>query len=235
MKIDNFKHLKWDTDFFNFKVSEIRTNNISEMELKIILNLLKKEGYVLIYLFLNKKFDKKLSAYKMKLVDRKIIYTKKILKNDLEISHIIKYELNYPSQDLINLAIESGIHSRFNIDENIEKEKYQELYKQWIINSVNKKIAKEVLIYLEEGKTAGMVTLGEKNKKGNIGIIAVDEKYRGKKIASKLIHSAEQYFEKQGYSEMQVVTQSENKPACKLYERNGFKIDKTEYVYHIWL
>ena len=56
-----------------------------------------------------------------------------------------------------------------------------------------------------------------------------------KKIATDLINAAELYFKKKGYSKMQVVTQSINKPACKLYEKNNFKIDKIEYIYHIWL
>jgi len=231
----NFEHLEWDTFFFGFKVGKIRADSISSTDLKISLNSLKEKRYTLVYLFLNKEIEYKLSSYTLKLVDKKITYVKKISPKQLDIKDIKKYELDYPNKNLIDLAIESGIYSRFNTDKNIKKEKFQELYKQWITNSVNKKIAKEVLTYNEGEDIAGMITLGEKNNKGDIGIIAVNKNNRGKKIASKLINSAELYFEKQAYSEIQVVTQGDNKPACKLYEKNGFEIAKIQYVYHAWL
>ena len=235
MTIENFRHLDWDTKFFNFKVGEIKNIDISETELEIGLNSLKDRGYVLIYLFLSNEIQHKLSSYSLKLVDKKITYSKIISKQQFAVENIQKYNLQYPNQDLLNLAIESGVYSRFNVDENIKNEKYHELYKQWIINSVNKKIAKEVLIYNQGSDIAGMITLGEKNNKGDIGIIAVNKDYRGNRIASKLIGSAEKYFANLGYSELQVVTQGNNIPACKLYEKLGFNIEKTEYVYHIWL
>lgn len=109
------------------------------------------------------------------------------------------------------------------------------MYKQWIINSVNHKIAKEVFVYKINNKIAGMITLSEKNKRGDIGIIAVNKNYRKQKIASKLIDAAETYFFACNYSEIQVVTQRNNMPACTLYEKVGFTIDKIEYVYHVWL
>ena len=235
MKPISFTHLEWDTNFFNYKVAEIKNQDILKPELEISLNYLKKQDYVLIYLFLDKEIENKLGSYILELVDTKITYVKSIKKTHFAIENINKYESDYPNIDLINLAIESGGYSRFNTDKNIKKCKFKELYKQWMINSVNKKIASDVLTYKEGNSIMGMVTLGEKNKRGDIGIIAVNKNYRGKKIATKLINAAEIYFEKKCFSEMQVVTQSINKPACKLYEKNDFKIDKIEYVYHIWL
>ena len=235
MKTDKFKYLEWDTNFFDFKVGEIINQKNSDLELLDLLNYLKNENYTLIYLFSKNKINCNKTPYKIQNVGKKITFAKKIKKINLIDKNIMKYDLDYPNIELINLAIESGIYSRFNIDKNIEKGKFRELYKQWIVNSVNKKIATEVITYNDGNNIAGMVTLGEKNSKGDIGIIAVNENYRGKKIASKLITAAEHYFEKQGYLEMQVVTQGNNEPACRLYEKNGFEIDRMEFVYHIWL
>ena len=34
---------------------------------------------------------------------------------------------------------------------------------------------------------------------------------------------------------LRVTTQKANLPACQLYEKAGFVLSHTEYVYHLWL
>ena len=103
-----------------------------------------------------------------------------------------------------------------------------------MINSINRKIAKEVLAFTENNALAGFVTLGEKNNKADIGIIAVDHSFRGKGIGKTLMTSAEKWFSNLGYSSMQVVTQGDNYPACRLYESCGYLVEAVEFFYHIW-
>jgi dTDP-4-amino-4,6-dideoxy-D-galactose acyltransferase len=78
-----------------------------------------------------------------------------------------------------------------------------------------------------------IVTVGEKKHRGDIGIIAVDTEFRGKGIGTALMQSAESWLAKLNYKSMQVVTQGDNKPACKLYENCGYTIESVEYFYHI--
>ncbi len=91
-----------------------------------------------------------------------------------------------------------------------------------------------MLVFSADKEIDGFVTLGQKNNRGDIGIIAVDGKQRGKGIGKSLMLSAEQWFANHGYTDMQVITQGGNEAACRLYESCGFTIEKTEYVYHIW-
>ena len=76
--------------------------------------------------------------------------------------------------------------------------------------------------------------IGEKNKRADIGLVGVDASVRGKGIASKLLKCAEQFARKHTYNEMQVVTQIQNEPACKLYEKYGFKKDSVVNIFHVW-
>ncbi len=46
--------------------------------------------------------------------------------------------------------------------------------------------------------------------------------------------SAEKWFSNSGYKSIQVVTQGDNIPACKLYESCGYTIESVELFYHIW-
>ena len=63
---------------------------------------------------------------------------------------------------------------------------------------------------------------------------AVDSIFRGKGIGRILFENAEKWAFENGYNEIQIVTQGDNKPACSLYESLGYKVDSMEYFYHIW-
>ena len=169
------------------------------------------------------------------LVDKKTTFKKFIDQNTPFCDSVSKYQDVYPEQKLLDLSIESGVFSRFKVDGKIGMIKFKELYKTWMINSVNKKIAKEVLVYKTKGIIRGFVTLGEKNLRADIGTIAVEGNSRGKGIGKSLMLSAENWFlNNTAYKEIQVVTQGDNTPACMLYEKCGYTIDNVEYFYHVW-
>jgi len=232
-----FDILNWDSIFFGLKIGKINTKISNQAELSKILNECKNQEVVLIYYssgFPLNTFQFTSEVYEICPVDKKITYLK---NTDVHIPYnqtVSTYQENFPNDKLINLAIQSGIYSRFNIDKKIDRIKFEELYKEWMINSVNKKLAKEVLIYKNKGVIEGFVTLGEKLGVADIGIIAVDEYSRGKGIGKILMTAAENWFANNHYNQIQVVTQGDNLPACKLYEATGYKIKSVEYFYHLW-
>jgi len=232
-----FLKLDWDSNFFNFNVGRItglikEKQDIQNVEFLIEENKNKLSYYstskeLPTFVFESKKLD-------IVLVDKKTTYSKSI-NSDLEINKSIStIDNKTPEEKLIDLAIQSGIYSRFNVDKKIGKEKFEEMYGLWMINSINHKIAKEVFIFTENEDIAGFVTLGEKNNRADIGIIAVDNLFRGKGIGKTLMTSAEKWFSNSGYKSIQVVTQGDNIPACKLYESCGYNIESVELFYHIW-
>lgn len=233
-----YKHIAWDSNFFEFNVARIELKNNSR-DLLEILNFLKIEGYTLIYGFSKTELDDNdevLTAFHGKLMDKKITYVKTI--DDVTSlnynENIEKYITNKVNANLINLAIQSGEYSRFKLDRRIPKEKFKELYWHWLINSINKKVAKEVYVYIEN-EISGFITLTEKNGKANIGLIAVDRIERGKGIGKILMESAEIWATENLIPNIQVVTQEANFKACKFYENCGYKLDKKEFIYHFWL
>jgi hypothetical protein len=42
-------------------------------------------------------------------------------------------------------------------------------------------------------------------------------------------------MQERGARQAHVVTQLENVPACKLYERGGYCLSALEHIYHFWL
>lgn len=229
--------LDWDSNFFGFKVCKV--NRVIEVEADIndLFNFMKSHQTSLAYYASKNEIDSRLAAtalFEISLVDKKTTFVKRINNHAVVHPSITAYEKAIPEKKLLDLAIQSGQYSRFNMDNRIEKKKLEELYGQWIINSVNKKIAKEVMVFMESGQIAGFVTLGVKNERADIGIIAVDHQYRGKGVGQMLMSAAENWFYTHGFSTVQVVTQGENYPACRLYERCGYQVESVNFFYHLW-
>jgi dTDP-4-amino-4,6-dideoxy-D-galactose acyltransferase len=148
---------------------------------------------------------------------------------------IEEYPEKTPSAALEFLALQSGLYSRFKADPKISDAIFEKIYKLWIANSVNKQVAQAVLIIKKNQQLAGMITLGDKNNRGDIGLLAVHPDYRGLKIGSDLVYAGQAWFANHSFTQSQVVTQLTNKPACALYEKYGYSIEKIENFYHFWL
>lgn len=132
------------------------------------------------------------------------------------------------------MSLQSGIYSRFLIDKNFINDEYKKLYTAWIENSVNGKIADRVIVAYKESQIIGLLTLSFKNDFSDIGILAVDSNHRGQKIGEKLIKKAIFETKKQSINQIKVITQKHNIRACNFYKKQDFKIEKLEYIYHIW-
>jgi dTDP-4-amino-4,6-dideoxy-D-galactose acyltransferase len=228
----NWEILLWDSDLFHYKVAKINETTFGSIPNGILKSLYNNNIKLAYYSSAQKLAINKNDFYDIKFVDRKVTYLKEI--ENINFSDKIEYYTkDYPEEKLIKLSINSGIFSRFNTDIKIGRKNFEALYTQWIINSVKKKIADEVLIYKEKKQIEGFVTLGNKNNRADIGIIAVDACFKGRGIGKALMLSAEARSSK-NYNFIQVVTQEDNLPACKLYESCGYKIDKVEFFYHFW-
>lgn len=227
---NDFEILQWDSHFFNCKVAKFKNDILLNED--CFKKLYNENVQLVYYSSKNRLTETANEYYNVDLVDKKVTFLKEIEKSTL-INNTESYLEKYPGKKLIELAIESGVYSRFNVDAKIGRKKFEELYTQWIVKSVSKEIADDVLVYKMEGEIAGFVTIGQKNERADIGIIAVDKSYRGKGIGKSLMKAAENlYFNK--IKLIQVVTQGNNLPALKLYTSCGYKQDNIEYFYHLW-
>jgi len=230
-------NLEWDSDFFNFNVGRVEGTLDTQSDLENVEKLIRNRNSRLSYYSSTKELPHLVNLSNeldFVLVDRKTTYIKTINPELVIGQNISTIDRDTPDEKLKGLAIQSGIFSRFNVDQRIDRIKFEELYGLWMINSLNRKIAKEVLISTTDNAISGFVTIGEKNKRADIGIIAVDKAFRGNGIGKLLMTSAEKWFSNIGYKSIQVVTQGDNVPACKLYESCGYTVESIEYYYHIW-
>jgi dTDP-4-amino-4,6-dideoxy-D-galactose acyltransferase len=236
-----FQLLKFDTKIFGFKVARILPAKLSLAKLQLLLKKLQAEKIRLIYwqaASTNKKSLKAIEQLGGFLASKQVTYLidlKKKIAQPKVAPEIEIYRAKAPTITMKQLAIQIGIPSRFGTDPKIPKKSFHKLYHTWIKNSVNGTAADRVLVIRDKNKIVGMITLSSKNGRGDIRLIAVDAECRGKKLGTKLVDAALNYFRKKGLTKAQVVTQKTNLPACCFYEKCGFHHEKTDSFYHFWL
>ena len=238
--MEPFKILDFDSHLFGLLVAKVIPESLDVLQLGELLSELKKKGVSLVY-WCSKKEDtaSQLAAceYRGFLADEKLTYVVNLpsIKDQFQNQDFQFYSEFEPSADLENLAFISGQYSRFLKDPRIGLERFQKMYATWIRNSCNHRIAKAVLIINENKNLLGMATLGEKESQGDIGLLAVFPQYHGRGIGTQLVRKAQAYFFDNKYPYAQVVTQKDNIPACRLYEKCNFMIDSFQNFYHFWL
>lgn len=233
--------LDWDSNFFGFPVARIELADLDTAQLTGLLSDLRQQGVRLVYWPAR---DVPASPEQIAALGGRLVDTKTTFLTDLTALNLIHVDgsvpvescdVAFPRDALRALAVQSGEYSRFAVDPNIPRAKFEELYMRWIDGSLSREIADEVLVIRDDGRIAGMITLGRKGDRGDIGLLAVDQAYRGRGYGEHLVRQAQAWFLDRGYRWGQVVTQGANMAACRLYTKCGYSVEKTEAYYHFWL
>jgi len=239
--MQNYQVLDWDSEILGVKTAKILPERLVVSELASLLSTLQAQKIQLVFWASaaddvpSQQAAQEFSGF---LADQKVTYWVDLANHvmaDIDLSEVESYTETVATPELHQLAFEIAAFSRFGTDPRILPEKMRQIYKTWIENSVKRQVAKEVLVIKQHGKVVGMTTLGEKNGRGDIGLLAVDPDCRGMKLGTKLVAASQRWCVQQGYRWGQVVTQLTNPTACKLYEKGGYRVDKVEHFYHFWL
>lgn len=127
-------------------------------------------------------------------------------------------------EDLNKLqAISSSSFSktRFYNDPLIKKSQADKIYSEWIKNSILKKTADLVLVWVEESAIFGFTSI---KKNGNIVLIAVSREKQGRGIGKLLVNAALKKFSEWGIKSSTIETQMTNISALRVYQSCGYKI-----------
>jgi len=238
--MNEFHKLKWDSSFFCFNIARLEGNGIDNVELDSIIQTAGRQKIKLIYWFVNPIDSisvETASKYGLKLQDNKILLKYLINENFLFLKNdnIISY-LGHPvTSALRRLSVQSGRYSRFRNDRNFAKGSFYNLYYKWLENSLAGILSSEVLVFTENSTEKGFITLKDEVNITSIGLIAVDQKSRGIGIGKKLLMSAFARSSEMGIKEISVTTQAANKEAMGFYQKLGFTIIQSTYIYHIWI
>jgi dTDP-4-amino-4,6-dideoxy-D-galactose acyltransferase len=228
--IMRIQRLDWDSEFFGLEIGKLGLDKFeTDKDLRF-------GQFDLVYVFSDFPLeDKQVQKQRLRLVDKKITFEYEVGSETTEdLSQQISSYFSGNDDKIVALGIQSGIHSRFRIDPHFKEGSFEKLYTTWMRRSIERQIADEVLAYHINNEIAGVITLKLSSPKVIIGILAVDTAHRGKKIGRQLVDAARSFCKQNNASILEVATQLANKEACKFYERCGFEIQKTEYIYHYW-
>jgi dTDP-4-amino-4,6-dideoxy-D-galactose acyltransferase len=221
------KKMEWDSDFFNL--------NVGKLDFKEYRESFNEESYDLLYIVSSADFDLKLKGFENSFSEQKVKFYKEFKENQQLSENIFSHrETDYNIQEIYELAFESGKNSRFLLDKKFSPEKFKELYKLWIDNSISQKFADDVLLYKYDGNTVGFLTYKTIEKNAFVGLIAVSNEHQGKGIGGIMLKHLETILNLKGIHNLTIPTQGQNKQACYFYNKIGFSISEKTYIKHYW-
>jgi dTDP-4-amino-4,6-dideoxy-D-galactose acyltransferase len=139
------------------------------------------------------------------------------------------------THELVELAIAAGRFSRFRVDRRFPSALFEALYRTWIERSALHEIADAVFVARSDrGCVHGMSTVSAHPPLGTVGLISVREDSRGLGLGRALLAATHRWMADRSIYEASVTTQTDNQPACTLYERCGYGVVDRSDFYHFW-
>lgn len=228
----NVTPLQWDSDFFGIRIGKADIKTENDIIFLIENSLLLKNQFDLVYLFSEDQYENE----RWTLVDQKVTLfdtTEKTTKTSL--LNVVPYCGKTVTNDLLNLALISGEHSRYKKDLRFPELSYERLYSKWIENSVNRTIADVILCYYEGKEIKGMVTVRIVNKIGQVGLFAVSPECQNKGIGTALYIATVEWLRNRNINYLQIATQATNQQGMNFYKRNNMTVYSITNIYHWWL
>ena len=232
----SIQFLQWDSDFFECGVARLCIDNECPID-SIKKELIEYESSNLdvMYLFVKHNSNELisfLSSIGAVLYDHKVSFRKDSLIRELDDSDNAVTELKHLTQEAVDVAVSSGVYSRFYLDPRF-KPKQPLLYKQWISNCLEHRNSRVFGIIKDDvlSAIAGVSVSGEV---GHLELIAVAPNCRRLGFAKRLIKTAEKYYLDSHVSTAEAVTQLNNIPACSTYRSCGYVLTETVDVWHLW-
>jgi dTDP-4-amino-4,6-dideoxy-D-galactose acyltransferase len=125
--------------------------------------------------------------------------------------------------------------TRFYADPRFPDERCDDLYENWVHDSLAGWAAEILVAEDRKGRVQGFITVHLDADVASIGLIAVAEQARGKGIGLDLTRSAAHWAFMHAANTITVVTQGVNIPAQRCFQRAGFVTTQTDYWLHQWL
>lgn len=234
------EQLEWDSNFFGWPIARFVAPRAQAPELDQALEECQARGIELLYFLAELSSPATLAAACARgfsLVDVRV-------ELDVSISSSVASPAGTATKiheagpkdlaELRDLAARSHVDSRFYADPRIPRERCDALYAAWIERSVAGWAA-TVKVATLEGRLAGYITCHlEAEGVGSIGLIAVSEIAQGQGVGGILVADALRFFGDAGCRRVRVVTQGANIRAQRLYQKFGFRTERSLASFHRW-
>jgi dTDP-4-amino-4,6-dideoxy-D-galactose acyltransferase len=228
------KFLQWDSDFFGKRIARYQGESLCPDTARAAREFCLQNRIECLYLLLNNDPSTLATAqtYGLEEVDVRTTFQREVTKSFPSGSHHIRQARSEDLPALCAIARASHKDSRFYSDPAFPNERCDAMYETWIQRSVEG-WADKVLV-ADIGDVTGYVTCNLSGTTGSIGLIAVQESYRGRGFGRELVEAALSLFHSEKMLIAEVITQGGNLVAQSLYERCGFQVKSRRSWFHAW-
>jgi ribosomal protein S18 acetylase RimI-like enzyme len=164
-----------------------------------------------------------------RLVDTNVSF-EKITGKRVEIKNHIRPAKPEDREQVTQLAGRNFIFSRFHLDPEVSQDVADRIKFDWVGNYFNGKRGDELLVAETDGTISGFVLLLYRGDEAIIDLIAVDSNFRRQGISSDLISYIETV--RPEAKKIIVGTQVANIPSVRMYEKSGFRLTASKYIFH---
>jgi len=232
-----FRLLEWDTAFFGHRIACADRSRPARSDVDRAQEWMRKEGVDCLYWRVDPESPASLRAMEdagFLLVDIRLTMERRVQPS---VEHPPSEGDLVQASDLPALrriARDSHGATRFYQDPHFSRTRCADLYETWIEGAC-KGGAEAVLVAREGAQPLGYLTCEiPEPGVGSIGLMAVAEEARGRRLGSWLGETALRWFAARGCGRVTVVSQGRNVPAVDLYESLGFETTGVEHYYHGW-
>lgn len=143
-----------------------------------------------------------------------------------------KRQIELSDIQITDIANVIGNTSRYFKDNKLPKKKSLNLYRNWIKNSLYRGYADESFVIFKNKSLAGIITLKIKPEGGYVDLIGIAREFQNKGLGGVLLQKGVKYLLGKKIKNMYTITEGENVPASRFYQKNGFILDDVQLVYH---
>lgn len=241
-QIECIKILPWDSHFFGETVGQIKkSTTLNQDTLPRCRREINKKGVKLLYYFQDTAITDNfalLGQHNFRLIDIAVTLDRPIMAgetaNDIPFSNLLEAPARRINRSaLYQMAAELATKGRFYRDQNIAKTLVYKLYKQWVDNSLESKIADYFFVLGEPSNPLTFVVYKQNhNRTVNLTLICTRKAMRGQGYGKEIINKSFSYLGHRKIENCYVKTQLSNLPAIKFYESLGFMINNTQFIFH---
>ena len=237
--------LPWDSEFFGFPIGRVFGNDLTEEHVGPIDDWSHTNQTRCLYFLASADNQTSIRAaenHHFGLVDIRLTFATTLPPlRTLDPAQVASGTGIRPAEpaDLAQLQViarRAHVGTRFFTDRHFPRDKVEELYSTWIVQDYKGRAQRILVAVSNSNQPLGYVScmLNFPSRVGQIGLIAVGEDASGKGLGTRLVLAACDWFAQQGMQEVTVVTQGNNRPAQRLYQRCGFFLRDLKLWYHKW-
>lgn len=237
------RYLEWDSRFFGVKIGELDTHHrhVTTGDLERALVDAREQALRCFYVEVA-AFDPEVmgwcAEHGSRLADYRVVLSKPLRTVDQEPTGSVRCMARRLAADydtLRSIALEISVQSRFAHDPGFGARQATRLYDEWIRKSFHEGWCDELLVAVDGSRPLGFLTIRRKDGVPYIDLVGVARESSGRGIGGALVREAERQCLAKGERHMKVVTQGHNVPAMRLYEGQGFRVERTAALFHHWV